>query len=169
MATKLNVVAKAQKDQGKCQKCGAEILKGDSYRWWKPSRFTSKRVRCMKPSCSPAPWELEGNEKRAGLLRAQEAVDAVLGVTTCESAQMYIADALEEVRAVIESFQEAVDSWSGTGLENSQRHADFEVAVSELEDWVQSAEGVEADADDCQDQPGWIPDFELADVPSPDF
>jgi hypothetical protein len=166
---KVNSVAKAQKDQGKCQKCGSEILKGEPYRWWKPSRFTGKRVRCMKPSCAPAAWELESNEKRAGLLRAQMSVDDLVNAETCEAAQLCIADALEEVRAVIESFQEAVDSWSGTGLENSQRYFDFESAIGELEDWVQAAESVEADAGDCILDPGWVPDFTLDDVPEPDF
>lgn len=53
---KLNHVIKAQKTT-KCGKCGKEIAKGDSYRWWK-FRYGGRRVRCMDSACSPRPSEM---------------------------------------------------------------------------------------------------------------
>lgn len=50
---RVTTVNKAQKDQGRCEKCSTEIKAGDGYKWIKPRSHRGavghKRKRCLDP------------------------------------------------------------------------------------------------------------------------
>ena len=93
-------VAKAQKAQGSCSKCGKKIAKGDPYIWWK-FRFGGKRVRCAE--CPPKPSDLTQSEYLSQVYDLEERIgdinndDPTAAISELES----IADDWDYVEPVL--------------------------------------------------------------------
>lgn len=114
---KLNHVIKAQKPT-KCGKCGKEIAKGDSYRWWK-FRYGGRRVRCMDSACSPRPSEMinspflsqaaalsEGLEDAVAAFESDLDVDALQGAV--EEAASGFRELGEEAQGSFDNMPESL-------------------------------------------------------------
>lgn len=142
--------ARTSKKVRACGKCSREILKGDSYFHWTMYFRGPEAYRCVDHK--PEPWEVESNEKRAAIMRGQNAWGLAQDAETPEDAAGHIRDAVGEAETARDLFQEAVDGWSGTGLEMSEMAQNFEYAVDELDSWISEAETL---ADDLE---GWAPD-----------
>lgn len=165
----------------KCGTCGKEIASGDVYYWWK-FRFGGRHIRCANHP--PEHWERESNDKRREIMQGQDAVEAAREALTLEDAISAVEAAIAHAEAAEESFQNAVDGWQGTNLENAEIFQTFESAVSELDDFVSSAgqvlselqdfdpehddDGEDRDEDDPADE--WLEIANgLDDFPDPDF
>lgn len=176
MAARLNKVTRARKSPGTCGRCGAVINIGDGYYYWK-FRFGRRQIRCLDHA--PAPWERESNSKRQDLMRASDAFAACQNADAPEDAAASLREAIGYVESARDEFQNAVDGWSSTGLENSEMAQNFEYAVSDLDDWLsdaeQAADELEAwdptDPDNADDPDAWqdVIIGNLGDVPDPDF
>jgi len=75
---RVNIVQKARKSPGNCEKCATVLAVGAPYRWWQAYRGTRHTV-CMKPSCTPTAADLTGSEKVARLYEAREAARLAVG------------------------------------------------------------------------------------------
>lgn len=144
---RLNTVTRARKAQGKCGSCYTPIEPGDAYRWWR-GRFGPKRVRCMSPRCTPAPWERETNPLRAEHMQAAAQVDRLTGygngddIESVEEVADQLQSAIDTTSSVIDALQERVDGWQGTNLEYSYQAEACGMSLEELESWVSDAEGI---------------------------
>lgn len=97
---KIHEVGKSQKDQGECGRCGVPLPKGSPYRWFTVGfRSSYKRVRCMKPECTPKQSERESS-KLAEVYSALEAAEVDIENATekdeIEQAVREFADAVRE-------------------------------------------------------------------------
>jgi hypothetical protein len=137
-------VTAARKSPGVCGACRQPIAAGEPYVHWS-FRYGGKHVRHEKPECQPHPWELVGNPKRQDLMRASQAWADAFNADTAEEAAAHLEDAAGFARSAAEQFQDAVDGWQGTGLENSEQYATFESAADELDTWADEAERVAGD------------------------
>ena len=146
------IVKKAQKNQGECGKCGAKIKKGDGYKWWK-FRYGGRRVRCLKPECSPKPSDLTQSEFYGTLYAIQESVETALddfrnGGEPGDLASA-LNDAASELRELGEECQGKLDNMpeglqqgdTGQLLEN--RAQECEGKADELESAASEIESVE--------------------------
>lgn len=171
---KLHRVPKSRKDQGKCGRCGDPLPAGSGYQYWVPGfRSRYKKVRCLKPECTPTPAERE-TSKAATILFAQEAfnrqINELDNVDDIESAVAEVAEAVTEVR---DEYQEALDSWEN-GNEQLQEKVDhYEEQAQEIEYWnwdglresqpCDEHVDVDDDCEDCQqNRQDWIGDVQNA-------
>lgn len=169
---RVKAVAKAQKDPGKCEKCGVELTKGDAYRWFKVGfRSRYKRIRCMKPECTPTMAERESS-MMAGVYEAQDEVAGQLraaAVGDLDAIRTAMEDYSSAVEEVAQQYHDAAEAFGGQG-ENEERAEILDDTVSEIQSieidvepttgegtewtqedwddhvsgWVEQAEGVEA-------------------------
>lgn len=155
---KVYTIQKAQKDQGKCQRCGVELKKGEPYRWFKVGfRARAKNLRCTKASCAPLESERESG-KVAAVYAAQEAFRSNIdGLADLDDIEAEVHTVGESIREMAEEYQEAADAWEN-GNESLQEKADHWSSVAdELESWSSSGEeepelDEEADADEVAEQ-----------------
>ena len=63
---KITQVAKAQKDQGKCRRCGVEIKAGEPYKWFANlvGRTSTRKVFCSK--CQPRQSDMTARASTIG-------------------------------------------------------------------------------------------------------
>jgi hypothetical protein len=139
---KIKFVGKAQKDPGKCEKCGKELFKGDPYRWFKVGfRSRHKHVRCTDTQCMPKPSELESTSL-SNIMAAFEAYEAKPVSGSDENWAEDLKGAVEEIQAAFEDYcsekSEALDGWPNG---NSQ----FEEAFERASAMRDAAEQVEVD------------------------
>lgn len=149
---RVNVVKKAQKDQGQC-KCGGEIKRGDGYRWWK-FRYGGRRVRCMKPGCAPRPSDLTQSEFLGQLYDMEDALQAALdnfrnGMSDPEDCAGVLNDLAQQLRDLGSECQDKFDNMpeglqqgdTGQLLEN--RAQECEGKADELESAASEVESLE--------------------------
>ena len=146
------IVKKAQKTQGECGRCSAKIEKGDGYKWWK-FRFGGRRVRCLKPECSPKPSDLTQSEFYGTLYGIKESVEKGLDDFRNGGEPVDLAsalnDAAQELRDLGEECQGKLDNMpeglqqgdTGQLLEN--RAQECESKADELESAASEIESVE--------------------------
>lgn len=153
---RITTVDKARKDQGICMQCGKPIERGMSYRWCRPNRFTHRRA--WHVSCpQPRPSMLEGNERRAALMSAQEdaedalnAIDYVAGSVseTIDRLREILSDTASQFRDVAEEYEESAQSIEdGFGHSTAQSEEAQEKAqmVEEAADLIENLEIPEPD------------------------
>ena len=132
---RVNHVAKSNKDQGKCGKCGAELPKGSAYRWAQ-GRYTSRKVRCMLPDCGFRDSDLT-ESKMSEVYAAQEALSDVLGGWDGQELSE-IADecvtAAEAIREVAQEYADAAEAMQGAGEAMQEKADSLEQWASEIED-----------------------------------
>jgi hypothetical protein len=154
---RLNKVAKAQKDQGRCQICGQPVTKGQAYGWWK-GRYTPRYV--AHAGCPVPAWRRETNATKSEAMQAAELVIKAQNALSPDAAALYLRDAISMIESVRDTLQERVDSWQGTGLENSyQAEAcsntiyEYDQWLSDAEDWASELESLGPEPDEPIDDP----------------
>lgn len=140
-------VKKCRKGQGACGKCGVKIRKGHPYRWWK-FRYGGRRVRCMKPECSPRQSDLTSSDKRSRLYAAGEQVEDAVGsvLRAAEGKKLKemkeaweglletVNDAAQEIREVASEYEDSAS--------NMEEHFPSSGKVDELRENASECEGV---------------------------
>jgi hypothetical protein len=96
---KINHVAKAQKDQGTCSGCGAEIKAGDPYKWIK-FRFGGRKVRCG--TCKFKDSDLTQSEF---LSQVYDLNDRITGLSDLDN----LDDLQAEVEDLVEGYEALAD------------------------------------------------------------
>jgi hypothetical protein len=138
---RLHTVAKAQKHQGHCDNCGAELPAGQPYKWvkLKLQRGGLKKKRCANcPAWRPSELTMS---KMSGVYAAQEATtDALMDVSTFDDLVEIRDNAAAEIRAVGEEYQEAYDNAPGLQAESEEK-------AQALEDWASDIENADCDQD----------------------
>lgn len=147
--TKLHTISSARRTDLKCFRCGTAIRRGGPYMWWK-FRLGGKNYRCM--ACPPKAWELESNAKRQALMKGVDAYDRCMNAYDPVTAASELRSAIEHVQDAHDEFESAVDSWTGTNLENSDMFQTFQDAVYTLSSWISDAEYVASDLEE------WTPE-----------
>jgi hypothetical protein len=135
---RLNPVAKARKSPGTCAVCHQTIEAGEAYGWWQ-GRYTRKQV--AHKSCHVPAWMRETNATRQEHMRAAEAVETAMGAETAEEATAALKEALELAQGVVDTLEERLSGWQGTGLENSGQYEACSNTSAELEEWLSQAYG----------------------------
>ena len=146
------LVVKAQKNQGQCGKCQAPIKKGGGYKWWK-FRFGGRRVRCLKPECSPKPSDLTQSEFYGTLYSIQESVETALDnfrnggepedvASALNDAASELRELGEECRGKLDNMPEGLQQ-GDTGQLLEQRADECESKADELESAASEIESVE--------------------------
>lgn len=131
---RVTTVAKARKNAGTCEKCGTEIKKGDSYKWWK-FRFGGKHVRCSKTECVPRPSDLTQSAFLGTLADLQTNGFTGDTIDDLESERDNIVSELESLRDEQEEKKSNMpDSLqeSATGELLQERYDALDEAVNEL-------------------------------------
>jgi hypothetical protein len=146
-------VAKAQKEQGSCGKCGTKIETGQPYRWWK-FRYGGRRVRCMKPNCSPRSSDLTGSDKLSRCYAAGEsisdAIDEFRKNKDIDDLRSTLEDAANEIREVGEEYRE-----SASNVENGMNGNRMPIC-DELEE---KADNLDSKADEIEGVAGDLEEF----------
>lgn len=148
---RVNTVAKARTDQGKCRACGDELPAGAAYRWIKP-RYGSKVVRCLKAECRFRSSDLTSSDKLARVYSAQETLeDAIAGWDgeDGEDVKQALTDAAEEIRDVASEYESSADSIESAFSSSSTADECREKAEA-LESW---ADEIESAGDEIPDRP----------------
>lgn len=130
---RINKVSQARKDQGSCR-CGTEIKAGDAYQWIK-FRYGGRRVKCSK--CAFRPSELT-QSKLSAVYAAQEGLHDFLDGwtdTDVEEPRSEATNALDEIRAVQEEYEEAAEAMGEAGESCVSRER-----ADELESWADDLE-----------------------------
>lgn len=108
---RVKVIGKAQKPQGKCQKCGTEIKAGDPYRYFKVGfRSRVKNVRCMADACTPRPSELTSSKMSGAYAAQEDAHDAIDAAATYDEIVQALEDCAQAAREVVSEYEEAVEN-----------------------------------------------------------
>jgi hypothetical protein len=130
------IIGKAQKDQGKCGRCGVELPKGSGYLWWTVGfRSNYKYKRCLKPECYPRPSERESS-KFVTVLSAQENFeDTIDGLEDKEDIEAAVQEVGAAVREIAEEYREAADAWEHGNYELEEKADHYEGQADELESW----------------------------------
>jgi len=146
------IVKKAQKAQGECGRCNAKIEKGDAYKWWK-FRYGGRRIRCLKPGCSPKPSDLTQSEFYGTLYGIQESVETALDdfrnggepgdlASALNDTAQELRDLGEECQGKLDNMPEGLQQGdTGQLLEN--RAQECESKADELESAASEIESVE--------------------------
>lgn len=145
---RVNVVKKAQKAQGKCERCGEEIKAGDSYKWIKPRSHRAargiKRKRCMTcPSWRPS--ETTSSTALSSVYAAQENASDELALWTPDEGT---ADDLRAIlQACADGFREGAEAYreSAQNIEDGFGHA-----TAQSEELGEKADTLESSADDLE-------------------
>ena len=157
---RVNKVAKCQKAQGECPKCGKKIAKGDGYIWWK-FRYGGRRVRCL--ACPyPRSSELTNSDKLSRLYGAGESVEDAIAAfekdNDIDALRSAVEDAASEVRSVGEEYRESQEN-----IENGFNHStSMSDELGEKADSCESlADEIESAAGDLEEQPDEPSDEEV--------
>jgi len=160
----VHTVHRANKDQGKCEHCGALLPKGSAYRWYQVGfRSHFKHRRCMLPGCTPKPSERESS-LLSSVMAASENAESQLArigadygaspddvVSDIQTTLAEVADAADDV---VQQYRDQDEQFGGGGNTDSAERADtLEEAASELRDWQppqDAPEGCEEHDDDWQ-------------------
>ena len=132
-------VAKARKDQGKCQACGKTILIGDAYKWAKP-RYRGRVVVCDKCQISQS---MLSSSKMVACWDAQTAIEKADDSDLAGE----LRTAAETTREVGEEYQDSADRQreyfpdAEQAEENEERAEALDRWASQLEEAADDVEG----------------------------
>lgn len=138
---KITEVKAARKDQGQCDRCDAPLPAGSPYRWFQVGfRSNFKRVRCMKPVCTPKLSERESS-KIATIYAAQEDFD-VADCTTIDEINQAVRDFADGVREVADEYTEASTDDTGNvfNTDAEERADTLNSSADELDSWEHEGE-----------------------------
>lgn len=131
---RIEYVKAARKAQGKCGKCGDPIPVGAAYRHFAVGFRGSKRVRCMKPTCTPRTSELESSLVADIYVAVEGAQDSIAAMDTptdpsdVESAVQDLTSTVQEVQDAIdqvaEQYRDQDEAFGGNGTTEGAERAD---------------------------------------------
>lgn len=163
---KVEYVAHAAKDQGRCEKDGTLLPKGGPYRWYTVGyRSKVRHKRCMNPQCTPARSELESS-LLAEVWAGQESAEAALHglgaapgddpASVMDDAQQALQNLVDALDSVASMYREQDEHFGGGGSTDSAERADnLEAARDELADWQADSDSPE----ECEEHgDGWVDD-----------
>jgi hypothetical protein len=151
---KLERVAKARKDQGKCTRCGDALPVGSPYQYWYPGfRSNYKIVRCMKPECTPAPSERE-TSKFASVMAAQEQFDVSL-MDNKDDIEAAVQEFSSTVQELADEYEEALSAWENGNEQLEEKRDHYQEQADELANWTfEGDEEPEKEEDEDDDKFG---------------
>jgi hypothetical protein len=141
---KIQTVQRSRKP-GTCGKCGDELPVGSAYRHYTVGfRSHYKRVRCMKPTCTPRYSELESSRLADAYAAQETAEDSLVALraepsddaTEVDTTVHEFGEALEELAS---EYRSADEQFGGGGMTDSAERAD------ELDSASQDLSGFSAD------------------------
>jgi hypothetical protein len=143
---RVNYVKKARKAQGRCNKCGTEIKKGDAYKFIKP-RYGAKKKACDK--CRFRQSDTVSSDKLSRVYAAQENAEDAIGEWdgsegSADDVKGALEEAASEIREVSEEYQASADSIRDTFTE-SETADECEEKANNLESWADEMESFEPD------------------------
>lgn len=151
---RVKTVKKAQKDQGKCEKCGTALPVGSAYVHFKVGfRSRYKHVRCTAPACYPKQSELTSS-MMSDAYAAQEEAHAAIDAwepdpeameNDIESLAQILSDCASAANDVASQYEDSISN--APMLEDSLREK-----VDALEAWASELEGVSFEEFDEQDE-----------------
>lgn len=168
MAMKVKHVARAQKDQGHCQVCGAHLIKGTPYKHAK-GRYTPKMVRCE--TCPE--WrrsQLDTSKLATALAAQEEATDSLQGLDFDSYSELSAEKAVEaflgDVKGIVDQcasggrdcageYQEGLDNMP-EGLQQGPTGEGIQEKIDALEAWADGLEEFEPDEDLEAHDNDWI-------------
>lgn len=125
----------------KCGKCGDEIKVGGPYRWFTVGfRSHAKRIRCMKPACTPKMSERESSNLSTIMAAQEDASEQLnaLDAATVETddVETIVQGVGETVKEVADEYRQADESFGGGGnTPNGERADTLESSADTLESW----------------------------------
>jgi len=137
---KVNRVEHARKPQGKCSKCGTDIISGAPYVWWK-FRYGGRRVRCTKPECQPKPSDLTQSEYLSTVYEWQERTFEFDCREDVESAKEEMAGEIETLRCELE---EKLDNMP-EGLRDGDTGQLLQERIASLQEAQDAIESIEVE------------------------
>lgn len=154
---RITIVQKARKDQGSCEKCGAKLGKGSSYKWCAPRAHRAsagrKRKRCLDcPSWRPS--ETTSSQHKATIYAAQEAFEDFVGSWSpgeedgTEDIAQALRDAGESIREAAESYRESAQAIEEGFGHSTYVSDELNEKADEVEGW---ADTIDSHADDFPD------------------
>jgi hypothetical protein len=153
----VTVVQKAKKEQGACGRCGDKIDAGSPYRWWK-FRYGGRRIRCMKPGCSPRRSHLTNSDKLSRCYAAGEAIEDAINAFRDSKEISDLRSALEEAaseaRDVAEEYRE-----SAQNIEDGFNHP-----TQQSEELAEKADNLESQADEIDSVASNLEEFDAESV-----
>lgn len=135
---KVNHVAKARKDQGKCESCDTVVTRGMPYYWFTKGYMSSyKHVRCVNHY--PTLSERESSMK-AQVYAAQENFEANVSnlafvLDDLDIIRNAYEEYVEDVRSYAEDRRAALDEWEYGNSQLEELAEAAEEALAEVEDW----------------------------------
>lgn len=149
---RINHVKRAQKEH-KCGRCGDTIEKGQPYIWVKPSRFDSKKVRCVKVTCKLRNSETVSNEKISQAYEVQETAQDELETWTGDDGSIADLEAIlqtasEGAQEVVDMFDESISNLEDAFPGGTPAIDEQEERKGEVESWVDELDSAISDLED---------------------
>ena len=158
---RVTTVMKCRKDQGPCSKCGSEIRRGDSYKWWAfmiGGRGGQPIVRCSKPECAPTPKDLTSSEFHRSLYDIEERVQGALQSFrdngSLEDLQSELESVADDLRSLGEEQQEKYDNMP-EGLQQGDVGQLLETRAQECDSKADEIGQAADDAEEFLDLDDW--------------
>lgn len=129
---RITLVKKAQKDQGKCRRCGAVIKLGDSYFWFanRLGRMSVRKVFCA--AHRPRPSEVTTSDKLSQLYGAQEAFEDQV-FDSLEDIASALRDAASTAEEVGQEYRDSLDNMPD-GLRDADSNG-IQEKIDACSDW----------------------------------
>ena len=143
------IVKKAQKAQGECGRCNAKIEKGNGYKWWK-FRYGARRIRCLKPECSPKPSDLTQSEFYGTLYGIQESVETALDDFRNGGEPVDLASALNDAAAELRELGEECQSKLDNMPEGLQQGDTGQLLENRVQECESKADELESAASEIE-------------------
>lgn len=145
MSARVKHVTKAQKDQGKCSKCGTPLPAGCEYRYFKPGfRSRVKVCRCMKPDCTPKRSELDTSRMSEALAAQEDGEAAIHAATEIHELKQAVEDTAGQARDLAEQYEDTI---SETPMLEDQLREKIDI----LETWADALEGYDPEEIDDEE------------------
>lgn len=135
---RINHVTKAQKDQGPCSKCGTEIKKGASYKWFQKQR-QPRRVACER--CTFKDSDLAGGRMADVYAAREEAEDAMENVASIDDVRDALQNAIDRANELAEEYEQSAENIRERFTESATADECDEKAGA-VRDWASEMESV---------------------------
>lgn len=145
-------VQSAQKDQGRCRKCGSEIKAGDSYKWFanRIGRSSIKKKFCSR--CPIRQSDMTTSDKLSTLYSAQETLeDAIPKAESLDDLAQALNEAASEARDVAEEYRDSVSNMPDS-LQSSPQADEMNEKADNIESWADSLESAASEIEGMSDE-----------------
>jgi len=143
---KINHVAKAQKDQGTCGKCGVEIRKGDPYRWLK-IKFGGRKIRCTHGDCDFKASDKTNSEFLSQVYDLNDRVSELTNITDLDELVSEIENLVEEYNSLADDCEEKLNNMP-EGLQQGSTGEMLQERADGCRECADSLDGTDRDFDE---------------------